>query len=470
MSLPNIIFIITDQQRYDTIAGLGASFMQTPHLDRLVSEGVSFDQCHCTGAVCVPSRASLFSMEYPHTVRSYTNSSPWQQCWVEDFQKVGYHTINVGKMHTNPIDGAFGFDQRYIVENKDRALPYDHPHGGFLDEWDKFMLNCGVRKPSRETYRIEDPNWSTGLGAFEWPLEEKFHPDTFVGTMAQWAVETREADTPLFLQIGFPGPHPPYDPPRRFLDLYENTDIPVSLVTDEELAAQPPYHEAYRSNMMKGHPDAVKWHERPSEAQLLRLWKHYAANVTLIDEQVGQILSSLENNGYLEDAIVVFMSDHGDCLGDHGHTQKWTMYDAVTRVPAIVWAPGKLPEGKRTNALIQHMDLVPLLFELAGVDQPDHSGAQSALPVALGESDGRDAVFAELAGRGSNAYLNMVRTQDWKLVHYLDHSDFGELYNLNADPSEIHNLWTQPEYDPTKTELLKILREWHLRQSAIYNC
>lgn len=162
------------------------------------------------------------------------------------------------------------------------------------------------------------------------------------------------------------------------------------------------------------------------------------------------------------------MSDHGDCLGDHGHTQKWTMYDAVTRVPAIVWAPGKLPEGKRTNALIQHMDLVPLLFELAGVDQPDHSGAQSALPVALGESDGRDAVFAELAGRGSNAYLNMVRTQDWKLVHYLDHSDFGELYNLNADPSEIHNLWTQPEYDPTKTELLKILREWHLRQSAIY--
>ncbi len=83
------------------------------------------------------------------------------------------------------------------------------------------------------------------------------------------------------------------------------------------------------------------------------------------------------------------------------------------------------------------------------------------------ESDGRDAVFAELAGRGSNAYLNMVRTQDWKLVHYLDHSDFGELYNLNADPSEIHNLWAQPEYDATKTELLKILREWHLRQSAI---
>ncbi|MDP6037850.1 MAG: sulfatase-like hydrolase/transferase, partial [Candidatus Latescibacteria bacterium] len=122
---PNIILIITDQQRYDTINALGAPWMHTPNLDRLVHEGISFDQCHCTSAVCVPSRASFFSMEYPHKVNSFGNGSPWHQCWVEDFQKAGYHTINVGKMHTQPMDGPFGFDQRYVVENKDRP-PRDH--------------------------------------------------------------------------------------------------------------------------------------------------------------------------------------------------------------------------------------------------------------------------------------------------------------------------------------------------------
>ncbi len=465
---PNIILITTDQQRYDTIGALGFPHMQTPHLDRLAQEGVVFEQCYCTAPSCVPSRASFFNVRYPHTLKVYHNGCQWEHSWVEQLQAAGYHTVNVGKMHTVPMDAPCGFDQRFIVENKDRPLHLDRPHGNVYDEWDKFLNNNGVRKPSRETYRKESPLYETALGAFEWPLEERYHPDIFVGRMAQWLIEQRESKSPLFLKIGFPGPHPPYDPPRRFLHLYEDIALPVPDVSRAELAKQPPPHAAYRKEMMTQNHDSIRWHDLPSPELLLRLRRHYAANVTLIDEQIGQIMTALEQKGYLENAIVIFMSDHGDCLGDHGHIQKWTMYDVITRMPMLVWAPKQLPGGERVDALLQQMDIVPLVFELAGLPTPEGSTI-SALSVLRGEREGRKAVFAEHASdnilREVN-FVTMVRTRDWKLVHYLD-QPWGELYDLAKDPQEIDNLWEAPEYKEARQQLLEILRDWRIRESLI---
>ena len=472
MTRPNIILIITDQQRWDTIGGLGFPVMQTPNLDRLVREGVAFDQCYCTAPSCVPSRASFFNMAYPHTMRVYHNGCPWQRSWVEGFQAAGYHTANIGKMHTVPMDAPCGFDQRLVVENKDRPLGLEHPHGGFYDEWDKYLNNNGVRKPSRETYRAEHPHWSTALGAFEWPLEEKYHPDVFVGTLAKWFIEQRKSAQPLFLQIGFPGPHPPYDPPARLLDLYNQAELGIPEVTEEELNAQPYPHAALREEFINGNHDAVRWHERPTREQLLRLRRHYAANVTLIDEQIGGILDVLGRKGYLEDSIVIFTSDHGDCLGDHGHIQKWTMYDIVTRVPTVVRAPGRIARGRRVSELIQQMDLAPMLFELAGVAPPPAGPAISALPLARDDSKGRDGLGREVVFAEHSAdnilrevgLVTMVRTESWKLVHYLD-QPWGELYDLRDDPGEVRNLWSVPKHKHIKSELLDILREWRIRET-----
>jgi arylsulfatase len=456
--------IITDQQRYDTISALGFPHMQTPNLDRLARAGVVFERCYCAAPSCVPSRASFFNVQYPHTLRVYNNADPWDRSWVEQLQTAEYHTVSVGKMHTGPMDVPCGFDQRFVVENKDRPLRLNRPHGNFYDEWDKFLNNSGVRKPSRHSYRAEHPEYETALGAYEWPLEEKYHPDIFVGTMAEWFIEQREAESPLFLQIGFPGPHPPYDPPRRFLERYEGVEIPVPEVSDEELAKQPPPHTAYRREMIDGNHDAVRWRERPTHEQLLRLRRHYAANMTLIDEQIGRILEALERKGYLENAVVLFTSDHGDCLGDHGHIQKWTMYDTITRMPTIVWAPGRLPAGRRVDEMIQQMDLAPMLFEWAGLEPPA-GAAVSALPVALGERPGREVAFAEHSADGilrEVKFVTMVRTRDWKLVHYLD-QPWGELYDLQSDPEEVHNLWDDPACAGVRQELLAVLRDWRVR-------
>ena len=468
-SQPNVILIMTDQQRYDTIGALGARHMRTPYLDRLAQEGVTFEQCYCAAPSCVPSRASFFNTQYPHTLGVYRNGCPWDRSWVEQFQAAGYHTVNIGKMHTEPMDAPCGFDQRFVVENKDRHLNLNRLHGNYYDEWDRFLNNSGVRKPSRRTYRSEYPEYETALGAYEWPLEEKYHPDVFVGTMAEWFIQQHESQSPLFLQVGFPGPHPPYDPPERVLKLYEDIELPVPEVSEEEIANQPPPHAAYRREMVRGNNDAIRWHERPTRAQLMRLRRHYAANVTLIDEQIGRMLEALERKGYLQNAVVFFTSDHGDSLGDHGHIEKWIMYDCVTRVPTLVWAPGRLPVAESVSELVQQMDLAVMLLELAGLEPPVGGPAISALSVALGERPGREVVFAEQAGDNvlkEVEFITMVRTRAWKLVHYLD-QPWGELYDLQDDPKELRNLWQDRAYDEVRAELLMVLRDWRIRETML---
>ena len=146
--LPNIIFVITDQQRFDTIAATGASWMQTPNLDKLVREGVSFNNCFVNSPVCVSSRASLFTGKYPHQSGVFSNFHPWEPTWVQWLSDIGYHCVNIGKMHINPYQAMGGFHQRFVVENKDRPLFLDEYSRAFYDEWDKILKsqNCIQKK------------------------------------------------------------------------------------------------------------------------------------------------------------------------------------------------------------------------------------------------------------------------------------------------------------------------------------
>lgn len=457
---PNIILIITDQQRYDTINALGFSHMETPNLDRLVKEGVSLSHCFITAPSCAPSRASLFTGLYPHTTGILKNADRWTRCWVEDLAESGYRCINIGKMHTYPYDTPAGFHERYVVENKDRFLE----ERWFYDEWDKGLRARGLVKQQRELYRKRD-DYGESLGAFDWELPEDAHSDVFTADMAiHWLKEKPKPDGPLFMEIGLPGPHPPYDPPKRYAEKYLDKDLPIEPVRPDDIADQPTALKTLREHNFAVDHDSVVHLPDPTPEQRHRQRAYYLGNVTLIDEKVGEIMETLEKQGYLEDAVVIFTSDHGDCLTDHGHSQKWTMYDTITRVPCIAWSPSRFPAGKTVDGLWQWMDLGPTILELAGVDRPEWMEAQSLMPVLTDPAleTGRDTVFAEHGRDGildGTDFMTMVRDRDWKLVHFIDHPD-GQLFDLVNDPGEVNNLWDDPAHAGRKQQLLDTMREW----------
>lgn len=464
---PNIIFIMTDQQRFDTIRELGFPYMDTPHLDRLAREGVSFDNCFVSAPSCAPARASLFTGLYPHTTGILKNADRWTRSWVELLAEGGYHCVNIGKMHSFPFTTPLGFHERYVVENKDRYLEGRY----YFDEWDKALQARGLVKQQREIYR-QMADYNERLGAFEWKLDEDMHPDMFVGDLAQWWLKSYPQTQPLFMQIGFPGPHPPYDPVPKYADSYMQRELPLPAPSAEELAMQPPPFKAMRQHNVEVDHDSVVHQLDPSREALQRQRAYYLANVTMIDEKVGQILQTLDEGGYLQNSIVIFTSDHGDCLCDHGHSQKWTMYDIITRVPMLVWSPGRIAGGRRMDGLCQQMDIAPYILQTAGVEVPEYFEAESLQPAIAGEKwAGREQVYSEHGRDGilqETDFMSMVRTRDWKLVHFMG-EDFGQLFDLRSDPGEVKNLWDAPDCVEQKRALLENLREWRM-QSQYRTC
>jgi arylsulfatase A-like enzyme len=460
---PNIILIITDQQRADTINTLGAPWMITPNLDRLVHEGAAFTRCYTTSPVCVASRASLFTGYYPHSTGVFTNFQPWEPTWINHLSAAGYHCVNMGKMHINPYDRLGGFHQRYPIENKDRPLFLDEHKRAWHDEWDKALHARKLIKPSRYNRYERDPDgFLRAQGCFPWELDEDMHPDNFLGDMVHWWLEERESKAPLFLQIGFPGPHPPYDPVPRYLSMYDDIDMPVQTLSGGELDAQPLAIKNLRKDMQRLNIDSIAWKDNPSKEDILRIRKHYAANVTMIDEKIGQILNVLDRKGYLENAIVIFTSDHGDALGDHGCIQKWNMYESSVNVPLILWSPKYIPSGQKSDALVQFFDLAPTILEMAKIPIPEKWEAESLWPIINGLSEGRDVVYSELARdhiQTTSEYIVMQRDKKWKLVWYSGDT-YGELFNLLEDPHEQMNLWNDPENSATRNKLLHSLQEW----------
>lgn len=464
MQKPNIVFILTDQQRIDTIRANGHAHMDTPNLDRLVETGAVFDNMYVTAPSCAPSRASLFSGTYPHTNGVFRNDEQWSYCWVKELAEAGYRCVNVGKMHTMPIEGDFGFHERHVVENKDRAhvnLPF------YLDNWDKALHTRGVEKPSRRTY-VNRADYREALGSFVWEAPEDLHADVFVGQTACWWLERYSGTEPFFLQVGMPGPHPPYDPTQEYLDRYLEKDLPP-VVGRDAIDSQPAPLKALRENHLTNDHDAVVHLENPTDEQLHLQRAHYYANVSMIDTQVGEIIKALEARGVMENTIIIFTSDHGDCLNDHGHSQKWSMFEQSVHVPAVVAWPKGIAAGQRFEQLVSLFDLGPTVLEFAGADVPDWMEAKSLVPLMNGAETGnfRDQVFAEHSDDAiltETNFMTMVVEQGWKLVHFVDCPE-GQLFDLSNDPTEVENLWDEPNHRALKDALLNKILEWRIESS-----
>jgi arylsulfatase A-like enzyme len=240
-------------------------------------------------------------------------------------------------------------------------------------------------------------------------------------------------------------------------------------VDDDEIASQPAAFQAMRIHNSEVDHDSIYYLLDPTREQQYRQRAHYYANMTMIDEKIGQVLDALEDKGYLDDAVVIFTSDHGDALGDHGHSQKWTMYDIITRVPTVVWSPGRFTGGRVIDGLCQMMDLGPTILDIAQVPVPDNFEAISLVQALEDDAEwrGREVVFAEHGRDGilqETEFMTMVRTKKWKLVHFVD-DEFGQLFDLVNDPDEKENLWDNPQYAHKRQEMINLLVEWRIRSA-----
>ena len=451
---PNIVLIMTDQQRWDTLGCLGCEHMITPHIDRLAARGVAFSHAFVQGAVCGPSRNSIVSGQYVHTHGVEHNEQwlrPDQPNWIETLRDGGYHTVNVGKMHTAPIRLPCGFKSRTVVENKNYHQGH---HGPDPDDYDHFLAHHGLKRPAL-TYYETVPDWPDRLGAIVWPHAEELFPDNFVGQRTVDCLRQHDFDKPLFLWSGFAGPHDPFDVTASALARYDDVDVPDPLRFDGELDTKPPPQRAGMEGMEGRRQLASIWWSRATPERIRTMRKHYYANITLVDEWVGRMVEAVEERGQLHNTIFIFTSDHGDCLGDHDLVYKfWSHYDSVARVPLVFAGPGVEALGV-WEPLVELIDLGPTLLDITGLGALEGANGQSIRCfLEGGREELHDAVFSEQGERV------MVRTRHWKLVAYMGQS-YGELYDLRSDPGELYNLYDAPEHWEARRQLYERLLHWY---------
>jgi choline-sulfatase len=439
---PNILFVMDDQHRYDFL-GLDTPTVSTPHIDRLAQQGTRFTHCCVNAPVCAPSRISLASGLHPWRMGAVDNNSYLPLRIPTYYQRLrdhGYKVASAGKLDlakpaeyngrhgTRACNYQWGFTDPCEIEGKMHAGRSDTPQGpyGFMlrekEQFDAFVDDYQIRS---------DRGWIKDA-SHDSILPEELHSDTYVGEQANQWLQDAPQDAPWHMFVSFVGPHDPFDPPTSWAERYRTADMPEPIESDG--AGKPEWVQRRRLDM--------------SPEEVLHTRRQYAANISLIDYWVGEMLNTLEQRGMLDNTIVIFASDHGEMLGDHGLYTKSVAYEASLRVPLILSGPG-IPAGETRDTLAELSDINPTICELAGVPYLGPEGnsldAKSLMPTVRDSGKPhRDNAMSQLRGFAS------LRTDTHKLI--LNWNSQTELYDLVEDPGECHNIADQ---EPSLVNLLQ---------------
>lgn len=353
---PNILFILTDQQRADTIAALGNPIIRTPALDRLAREGTAFTSAYCASPVCVSSRASLYHGQYPARSGCYDNNfnmpGDGRPTFMGSLTAAGYRTHAIGKLHFTPDrDGLHGLQSR---ESQEELLP--SPDG---DDYLRFLRTNGGE-------HITDPHGVRGEMYYvpqPAQMPARLHPTQWIGDRATaFLRDPARRGSPWMLVASFIHPHPPFAPPAPWHKLYRTPDMPLPFIPDGS-ADLLTHHNRVQNR--------YKYRDRGLDLQLIRTMRaYYYACISFIDMQVAAMLRALEDSGELDNTLILFSSDHGELLGDYGSFGKRSILDAAARVPLLARWPERFAAGVRNDAPASLVDIMPTMHAAADVPRP----------------------------------------------------------------------------------------------------
>ncbi|MCZ7645179.1 MAG: sulfatase-like hydrolase/transferase [Planctomycetota bacterium] len=450
MSRPNLLLVMTDQQRADAL-GCAGGWVRTPNLDALAAEGVRFAHAVTTTPVCVPARVSLATGHYPHVTGVWNNRDyalpPEYPTWMQAVRAAGYRTSLFGKTHLHPHTGdlrerehllrAYGLDDIDEIGGP-RASMRCGSH--MTDAWQRAGLWEAYRADFKE--RFAKKPWTVRPS----PLGLEHYYDTYVGTQAARYLERYERKEPWCCWVSFGGPHEPWDTPEPFASMYDPAAMPKPAAAPADSAPRP-----------QGELD-LKLARKPAltPGDVAAMRANYAGNVTLIDEQIGRIFETIRKRGEWEKTVVVFTSDHGEHNGDAGLIYKSTFLDGPVRVPLIVRTP-ETAQGPRGGAVheapAEWIDAGATLVEAAGGTYARRQFAKSLLPaVHDGTIAHRADALSEISGE------TMLLTPEWKIAVNAEDRPYL-LFDRRNDPAESKNLAGNPEFAEVEHELRLRLQE-----------
>jgi arylsulfatase A-like enzyme len=461
-SRPNVLFIAIDDM--NDWAGFLDTHpqIQTPNMDTLATQGVSFINAHAPAPICGPSRTAIMSGLWPTTNGVYTNAINYRKdvpqliSMPEHFRNNGYHLMGVGKLFhaglekvpENAFDeyGEYGSSSAPFTK-EEMALAKQAPFNRFTKNGKEFRLPLNGF-PADRTWR--------STNTFDWgpvDLPDEMFSDT---RSANWAIEKlqKETDKPFFLAVGFHRPHQPLYNPKRFHDLYPPESVILPPTKDDDLADLPRSGKEYAlapntSGLHKSVDQYGEWENAVSS---------YLASISYVDELVGDIMAALKESEYADNTLVVLWSDHGWHLGEKEHWGKATPWYRSTRIPMIIVPPGnQTPEGfepdTESTRMVNLLDLAPTIADITGIPLRDEWEGNSLLPLLKDPDQAWTDHTHTTFGLGNHT----VSTERWQYIHYFDGS--AELYDLQKDPNEFVNLANDLEYAGTVTKLHQYLPE-----------
>ncbi len=431
---PNILLILSDEHAPIFSGPYGHPLVQTPNMDRLAREGVTFENAYCNSPLCMPSRMSFMTGRYISNIAAWDNSTPLASdvvTWAHILSAEGYDAVLSGKQHFCGPDRLHGFRAQLA-----RDLHAEWSHAVF--DWDE-----GTPQANEPWLGLDEAGPGT---------TEEIEVDDLAEVQAiDYLKDPSRQDQPWILNVSFIAPHFPLVVPERFFNLYHTDRIDLPEIPPGHLENQHAVYKRMRS--MFGLIDFPEAHVRRGRAG-------YYGLITYLDEKIGRFLSVLEETDQIDNTVVIYTSDHGEMNGEHGMWRKSNFYEASARVPLQVVWPGHLPGNRRITEVVSLVDLVATLVDIAGASSGVPLDGDSLLPLMLGKaSDWKDTAFSEYFAHGVDRPMAMLRRGRYKLNYSL--GDPPELYDLAEDPNEFHDLARDPKFESLVEQMQsELLSDW----------